>query len=281
MPGIAEGHPNWRRKLAEPTRASSPRRAASSPRSPPLSRPKGAAPDAAASALAAPPPRATYRLQFHKDFTFDDAAAIVPYLARLGHQPRLCLADPQGAARLDARLRHRRPLGHQPGARRRGRVLPSLRRARARTASASCSTSCRTTWASAAPTTPGGSRCSNGASCRRAARAFDIDWERLGADAQAHHAVPRRALRRGARERRASNSPSMPTRGQLQRLALRAPLPGLPAQPIRSSSTGRSSRIGEIGTEAAASVLAASERLRSMGEETAGAQPASTRRRRC
>lgn len=29
-------------------------------------------------------PRATYRLQFHKDFTFDDAAAIVPTLARLG-----------------------------------------------------------------------------------------------------------------------------------------------------------------------------------------------------
>ncbi|HYE01079.1 MAG TPA: malto-oligosyltrehalose synthase [Alphaproteobacteria bacterium] len=29
-------------------------------------------------------PRATYRLQLHKDFTFDDAAAIVPYLAQLG-----------------------------------------------------------------------------------------------------------------------------------------------------------------------------------------------------
>ncbi|MBV9114238.1 MAG: malto-oligosyltrehalose synthase [Hyphomicrobiales bacterium] len=34
--------------------------------------------------LAGPPPRATYRLQFHKDFTFGDAAAIVPYLAQLG-----------------------------------------------------------------------------------------------------------------------------------------------------------------------------------------------------
>ena len=34
--------------------------------------------------LAASPPRATYRLQFQKDFTFDDAAAIAPYLARLG-----------------------------------------------------------------------------------------------------------------------------------------------------------------------------------------------------
>ena len=29
-------------------------------------------------------PRATYRIQFHKDFTFEDAARIVPYLAKLG-----------------------------------------------------------------------------------------------------------------------------------------------------------------------------------------------------
>jgi (1->4)-alpha-D-glucan 1-alpha-D-glucosylmutase len=28
--------------------------------------------------------RATYRLQFHQGFTFRDAAALVPYLARLG-----------------------------------------------------------------------------------------------------------------------------------------------------------------------------------------------------
>ena len=31
-----------------------------------------------------PYPRATYRLQFHKDFTFYDAAAIAPYLSKLG-----------------------------------------------------------------------------------------------------------------------------------------------------------------------------------------------------
>ncbi len=30
------------------------------------------------------PPRATYRLQFNKDFGFDDAARLVPYLAKLG-----------------------------------------------------------------------------------------------------------------------------------------------------------------------------------------------------
>jgi glycosidase len=32
----------------------------------------------------APIPRATYRLQFHKGFGFQDAAALAPYLARLG-----------------------------------------------------------------------------------------------------------------------------------------------------------------------------------------------------
>ena len=31
-----------------------------------------------------PIPRATYRLQFHAGFGFADAAAIAPYLARLG-----------------------------------------------------------------------------------------------------------------------------------------------------------------------------------------------------
>ncbi|MBV8763901.1 MAG: malto-oligosyltrehalose synthase [Hyphomicrobiales bacterium] len=38
----------------------------------------------AGRSLGGKPPRATYRLQFQKDFTFDDAAAIVPYLADLG-----------------------------------------------------------------------------------------------------------------------------------------------------------------------------------------------------
>src|SRR5215472_11079646 len=34
--------------------------------------------------VAIPIPRATYRLQFHKGFGFADAAALAPYLARLG-----------------------------------------------------------------------------------------------------------------------------------------------------------------------------------------------------
>ncbi|WP_445502911.1 malto-oligosyltrehalose synthase [Microvirga sp. G4-2] len=83
MPGMDAGHPNWRRRLSntidditapgqlmaklsvaltEEGRDARPRR----------------------NALASPPPRATYRLQFHRDFTFDDAVRIVPYLAKLG-----------------------------------------------------------------------------------------------------------------------------------------------------------------------------------------------------
>ncbi len=42
-------------------------------------------------------PRATYRLQFNRDFTFDDAAALVPYLHRLGISH--CYASPLLKAR--------------------------------------------------------------------------------------------------------------------------------------------------------------------------------------
>ncbi|MBV9568741.1 MAG: malto-oligosyltrehalose synthase, partial [Hyphomicrobiales bacterium] len=45
---------------------------------------KPAASPMAKGSLAPPPPRATYRLQFQKDFTFADAVAIIPYLAKLG-----------------------------------------------------------------------------------------------------------------------------------------------------------------------------------------------------
>ena len=34
--------------------------------------------------LRPPIPRATYRVQFHKGFTFDDGAKLAAYLARLG-----------------------------------------------------------------------------------------------------------------------------------------------------------------------------------------------------
>ncbi len=49
-------------------------------------------------------PRATYRMQFHKGFTFADAAALAPYLADAWHQPSLFVADPDRARGLDAWL---------------------------------------------------------------------------------------------------------------------------------------------------------------------------------
>ncbi|HKG76463.1 MAG TPA: 4-alpha-glucanotransferase, partial [Beijerinckiaceae bacterium] len=83
MPGLDQGHPNWRRRLSTDIET--------------LTAPGGDFAKLAAimaeegrgerlnaGALAAPPPRATYRLQFHQGFTFDHAAAIVPYLAQLG-----------------------------------------------------------------------------------------------------------------------------------------------------------------------------------------------------
>ncbi|MET3915640.1 (1-_4)-alpha-D-glucan 1-alpha-D-glucosylmutase [Variovorax sp. OAS795] len=87
MPGTTDTHPNWRRKLAssvqelvagdamqglaERLRTARPRRSA------------GAEP-APQHRLLAQVPRATYRLQFHKGFGFDDAIRVLPYLAQLG-----------------------------------------------------------------------------------------------------------------------------------------------------------------------------------------------------
>jgi len=86
MPGTTDQHPNWRRKYARDLevlwdtggllglcRAMSRLR-----------------PRSTAQVEAGTPrdqtliPRATYRLQFHKGFTFDDAIRVLPYLARLG-----------------------------------------------------------------------------------------------------------------------------------------------------------------------------------------------------
>ncbi|MDH6594967.1 (1-_4)-alpha-D-glucan 1-alpha-D-glucosylmutase [Variovorax sp. TBS-050B] len=87
MPGTIDTHPNWRRKLpqsvqslvageamqglAEGLRAARPRPAVvGEPVPVPVQQ--------------ARVPRATYRLQFHKDFGFDDAIRVLPYLAQLG-----------------------------------------------------------------------------------------------------------------------------------------------------------------------------------------------------
>lgn len=82
VPGTTSEHPNWRRRLSVPLEAL---------------RSEASALDELAAImrsegrmgrpgrfLAEAPPRATYRLQMHEEFTFDHAATIVPYLAALG-----------------------------------------------------------------------------------------------------------------------------------------------------------------------------------------------------
>jgi (1->4)-alpha-D-glucan 1-alpha-D-glucosylmutase len=83
LPGPSAGHPNWRRRLSSTVET--------------LTRPGGPLARIAVAIteegrslrpqrarLADIPPRATYRLQLNKNFTFDNAAAIAPYLAHLG-----------------------------------------------------------------------------------------------------------------------------------------------------------------------------------------------------
>ncbi len=88
MPGTTDTHPNWRRKLAptvqelaagvamqgltEHLRAARPRRSLGAEAAP------------SSTLLQARVPRATYRLQFHQGFGFDDAIRVLPYLAQLG-----------------------------------------------------------------------------------------------------------------------------------------------------------------------------------------------------
>jgi len=86
LPGTTEGHPNWRRKLpleldriCEDERFVELARALAALRGearPPRPRRGGPA--------VAPIPRATYRVQFSRDFTFAQAAELVPYLDALG-----------------------------------------------------------------------------------------------------------------------------------------------------------------------------------------------------
>ena len=79
MPGTIGEHPNWRRKYALELGA-----LWQSPLAHELVSTLAAARPHARPGAGARVPRATYRLQLHKGFTFDDAAAIVPYLAQLG-----------------------------------------------------------------------------------------------------------------------------------------------------------------------------------------------------
>ncbi|GGC54575.1 malto-oligosyltrehalose synthase [Chelatococcus reniformis] len=83
LPGLDQGHPNWRRRLAIAVEALAGPGGELAKLASAIAA-EGRGPKPRPGVLAAPPPRATYRLQFHKGFTFDDAADIVPYLARLG-----------------------------------------------------------------------------------------------------------------------------------------------------------------------------------------------------
>ena len=198
-------------------------------------------------------PRATYRAaaapRLHASTT---RRALVPYLARARHQPRLLLAVPARAARQHARLRHRRPRRAQPRDRH-ARGLRALRRGAARARHGpDRSTSCPTTWASWAPTTRGGWTCWRTGRPRAYADFFDIDWQPANADArrQGAGAGARRPVRRRARARRARAARSTRDAGELQRALLRAPLPDRPARV--SAHPGRAAARSQPATTHAA-----------------------------
>jgi (1->4)-alpha-D-glucan 1-alpha-D-glucosylmutase len=92
MPGTVNEQPNWRRKLPVSLQALAAGErmqglAAQLRAARPASRARSAQQDTPQDTpqdLRARVPRATYRLQFHKDFGFDDAVRVLPYLAQLG-----------------------------------------------------------------------------------------------------------------------------------------------------------------------------------------------------
>ncbi len=82
MPGTTEQHANWKRKLPRTlAQIGSSEEVRSLAAVLAKIRPHVAVRPPAAEARV---PRATYRLQLNKDFTFDDAVKILPYLSRLG-----------------------------------------------------------------------------------------------------------------------------------------------------------------------------------------------------
>jgi (1->4)-alpha-D-glucan 1-alpha-D-glucosylmutase len=83
MPGMDASLPNWRRRLSNTLETIMAPNSLMAQLSVALAQ-EGRDAQGRGNILAAPPPRATYRLQFHKDFTFDDASKIVPYLSDLG-----------------------------------------------------------------------------------------------------------------------------------------------------------------------------------------------------
>ncbi|MDM0013294.1 malto-oligosyltrehalose synthase [Variovorax sp. J22P168] len=89
LPGTTTEHPNWQRKYGValedfPDHGPMPVLCAEVARARPRRSPRTDAHAAQARGLPMRVPRATYRLQLHSGFTFDDAVRIVPYLERLG-----------------------------------------------------------------------------------------------------------------------------------------------------------------------------------------------------
>ena len=105
--------------------------------------------------------------QLRREFSFDDARAVVPYLARLGVTHLYLSPDPRGAPRQRARLRHHGPRPPERRARRRGRLRGARRRGREPMGSGSSSISCRTTWESIRRRIRGGATCSRTVNARR------------------------------------------------------------------------------------------------------------------
>ncbi|GEO14297.1 malto-oligosyltrehalose synthase [Microvirga aerophila] len=83
MPGLDAGHPNWRRRLSTSIEEITASNSLLAKLASAMAE-EGRDMHRRRNMLASPPPRATYRLQFHKDFTFDDAIEVIPYLAKLG-----------------------------------------------------------------------------------------------------------------------------------------------------------------------------------------------------
>jgi (1->4)-alpha-D-glucan 1-alpha-D-glucosylmutase len=86
LPGTTDAHPNWRRKLPLPLERL-PEHGPVAELATALGRLRGRADHVRARRPrpeAATIPRATYRLQLHRDFGFAQATELVPYLARLG-----------------------------------------------------------------------------------------------------------------------------------------------------------------------------------------------------
>ena len=265
IPGVGDGHPNWRRKLvADLDEIAAPGGPLAKIASALASEGRGSR--RRASRLAAPPPRATYRLQFHKNFTFDDAAKVAPYLARLGishvYASPIHKARPGSTHGYDI-VDHTAinpELGGEEGFYRfsdalrehgLGLILDIVPNHMGIGGADNPWWLSVLEWGELSP----------------AARGFDIDWERLGANHKL--VVPFLADRYGdALDKGTLKLAFDAAEGSFSvwHYEHRFPIGPLTYPIILDRALVA---LGEIGTEGSANVLAASERLRTMQDETA------------